>query len=369
MLDHVRLATIGAVLFALVVGGASGRPQAPRAWRLVDLGFGNGSIASAVNASGQVVGTVRNHAFIWQDGKTTDLGPADHPPLLNDNGLVVLTSGGHVRTWKAGKTSTLPALGTTKSLALDVNDRGEIVGWSSNKARRPHACVWRSGRIIDLGTHGLANSQAVAINDRGVAVGWRKRRSMTPMSRTRSFAWLRGHERDLTGRGGSVPVAIDAAGDVVLKSRKDNPYSVRESLWRAGTLTDLGDLGGPEVTANAINDTGTVVGVADTTDRQVLHAFLWRDGHMIDLPAPRRAWWTEAVAVNNSGLTVGYSLTSNDAPNAAFDDYSTAIAWVEGILARLPERPHADQSSAAAVNDSGVIVGQSGGAAVIWMPR
>src|SRR5262249_47931464 len=47
-------------------------------------------------------------------------------------------------------------------------------------------------------------------------------------------------------------------------------------------VVDLGTLGGDTSSAVAVNDLGHVAGTSVTVDA-TLHAFLWRDGHMIDL--------------------------------------------------------------------------------------
>ena len=80
------------------------------------------------------------HATLWSDGATIDLG-------------------------------TLP--GGTLSMATGINDRGDIVGWSTyGGTGYSHAFLWSDGVMIDLGTLGGTTSQANDINNHGVIVGW-----------------------------------------------------------------------------------------------------------------------------------------------------------------------------------------------------
>lgn len=104
------------------------------------------SSASAVNASGQVVGTSStavsgyNHAFLWQNGVMTDLGT-----LAN----------------------------AARSVASDINDSDQIVGGSSgtvNNVNWSHAVLWQHGIMTDLGTLGGDSSGAGAINNQGQIV-------------------------------------------------------------------------------------------------------------------------------------------------------------------------------------------------------
>jgi probable HAF family extracellular repeat protein len=60
-------------------------------------------------------------------------------------------------------------------------------------------------------------------------------------------------------------------------------------LWQHGRMTDLGTLpGGRYSQAVGINDSGQVVGYADTGSDPFpsSHAFLWQNGRMIDLGTP-----------------------------------------------------------------------------------
>ena len=118
-----------------------------------DLGTlgGNESFASAVNASGDVVGMARtadnrSHPFRWHNDVMTDLGV---PPGMH--------------AW-----------------ALDINVSGQVVGfasvWDGGESDQGRAILWQNGVITDLNTLLLPNSGwvlevASAINDCGQIVG------------------------------------------------------------------------------------------------------------------------------------------------------------------------------------------------------
>ena len=69
----------------------------------------------------------------------------------------------------------------------------------------------------------------------------------------------------------------------------------------------LGTLGGSDSNAYGINDSGEVVGSADTGT--ATHAFVYSDGTMVDLNSlidPNAGWvLTDAFAINDGGLIVG----------------------------------------------------------------
>ena len=61
----------------------------------------------------------------------------------------------------------LPTLGGA-SAATDVNERGQIVGWSLTRDGKYHAVLWEGGKIHQLDRR---FTEASAINDAGVIVG------------------------------------------------------------------------------------------------------------------------------------------------------------------------------------------------------
>jgi len=70
----------------------------------------------------------------------------------------------------------LGTLGGDGSHALEINERGEVIGYSRTAQNRQHACLWRNGGVIDLNSlvppdAGWELSIARGINDQGLIVG------------------------------------------------------------------------------------------------------------------------------------------------------------------------------------------------------
>lgn len=156
-----------------------------------------------------------------------------------------------------------------------------------------------------------------------------------------AFLWRKGKLRDLGTFGGpnSEPRAVNRQGFVAgwadtrktsaadrhegevcgdWKYRRPAPHAF---LWKQGRLIDLGTLGGLESEAQGINDKGQVVGWADTKridsdDCPVGHAFVWENGTMTDLGTLPGGKESEAVAINNRGQIIGWSDTESGASHA-----------------------------------------------------
>lgn len=201
-----------------------------------------------INDRGQVVGrsdtraTDKNgdslvHAFVWQNGKMTDLG-------------------------------TLP--GKLESEASSINERGEITGRSENSYREggigAHCVVWQKGKVSDLGVAG-GECFAGQINDPGQIVGWHETIPATASSPgdNHAFLWQDGNLTDLGGLDEGWGLMINARGTVV---------DSRGFVWQNGRWTNLPDLGGGGTYAAAINDRDQIVGYSTTKTGQD-HAVLW----------------------------------------------------------------------------------------------
>jgi probable HAF family extracellular repeat protein len=296
--------------------------------QIVSLGKGY-ALSRAINDVGQIVGMsdtgkldsqggVVSHAFLYANGATTDLGVLpgtasdyhDHSEALgiSNTGQVVGRSGGyagdaHAFLWQNGKMSDIGA-NTGESSATSINDAGQIVGYQAlgleNHSAIVHAVLWQSGKQIDLGTlPGHKGSLATAINKSGLVVG-----RSTPGPALDGFP---------TADGG--------------------PQGLHAVQWRNGQIADLGTLGGPISQAFGVNSAGQVVGQADTKTfitfppnpevscgpgcgRYIAHAFLYKDGKMVDLNtlvAANTGWaFDEADAINDRGQIVGIGMYKGD---------------------------------------------------------
>jgi probable HAF family extracellular repeat protein len=150
--------------------------------------FPSGAEPSGMNNSGEVVGTgyltnANFHAFLYSDGKMTDLGPANayqaSAVAINNSGQIIggyyLNSGAAGEFFfTGGKMTTLPVpAGASAVSAFSINDNGEIAGSIFFASGAPaHAAKFANGVWTDLGAiSGASSTRATAINISGQIVG------------------------------------------------------------------------------------------------------------------------------------------------------------------------------------------------------
>lgn len=170
-------------------------PSAPFLWdhgKMKALGTlgGSSGFAQCANHKREVIGSsnmmgdLTFHAFLWRRGNMTDLGTLggdDSEAIwINESGVIagsadLPTAGIHdaVR-WKNGRILDLGTVdGDACSRGRAINDRGQIVGGSSDCRNFLHAFVWQEGGpMLDLNTlippdSGLQLTNAFNINNRG----------------------------------------------------------------------------------------------------------------------------------------------------------------------------------------------------------
>jgi probable HAF family extracellular repeat protein len=122
-------------------------------------------------------------------------------------------------------------------------------------------------------------------------------------------------------------------------------------LWKAGRHTMFPGLGGLVSECTAINESGTVVGWADTKDGS--RAFQWDPGKISVLPATEGANYCEANSINNHGVIVGDCRASANV--------SSACIWrksgVEDLNKLIPVNSGWKLIEVTHISDNGLIVG------------
>src|SRR5262249_37453405 len=103
---------------------------------------GNTSDATAINATGQVVGSAHGIPFLWQDGRMTALGANGYaygnPVAINDAGQIVGSLAVYFSAppysyisaglWHDGPPNYLGSLGSSNSWATGINGAGQVIG-------------------------------------------------------------------------------------------------------------------------------------------------------------------------------------------------------------------------------------------------
>ena len=226
--------------------------------------------------------------------------------------------------------------------AAAINDAGQVVGWGWTASGTQHAFFWDAGVMRDLGTLGGDFSVANGINARGQVVG----RSATASGEIHAFRWTDGTMEDIGPNSGIAPVLINAQGQVAWTAPV--PGGAHPMLWDAGTVVDLGTIGGAYSNARGLNDRGEVVGASPTTEG-FTHAFLWSNGVMRDL-GTLGGRFSEARAISASGQVTGLAFyTDREAHAFLWDGQMTDLGALQDFAA----------SWGVALNERGDVIGQS----------
>ncbi len=299
------------------------------------------SYASAINASGQIVGWSSTpngeRAFLYANGVMTELGV-----LTSDN--------------------------FGASAATGINASGQIVGWASADHFGSRAFLYANGVMTDLGPLTIVDGksdhiEAYGINDSGQIVGAARMQPLDPNdpnwgggSRGLAFLYANGAMtalNPLPGFGHTYAYAINANRQIVGALGYDS------FRYANGVMTNLGTVSTPgfdESQATAINASGQIVGYAGTSSFGATHPFLYANGVMTDLGALGDAYHTRATGINAGGQIVGTSM-KDCCDNVTTDSFLYSGGQMVNLNSLLPATSGWTQLGANAINDAGQIVG------------
>lgn len=296
----------------------------------------------AVGTRGLYPVVLRNHTVgFLSNSREIHRGVIDNRGRIA--GAVYLAHPRELSIWDATgeQVTPMPALwNESNAIAVAMNNRGDVLVVDSLRDAAQMSLVVRGPALEQLGSlhEQHKSTRARAMNDQGQVVG-----ASATLVRTihdmpfwdgtlvyHPFLWQDGEMRDLGVFGRSsepctmqAPCAegramdINSHGDVVGYS-EDSALIRRPFIWRRGVLTDLGVLPGKPAIARLINDRGMVAGDNDTL------AFVWENGVSSTFSL---GGLTRVTAMNQRGEVTGTSF--------APDGKQHAFVWRDGRVIDL----------------------------------
>ncbi len=304
----------------LLAYGLTGGAPAARAGDLPADGRGVGPDRAVEAASGPAgmasEGSVEPPEYVMFDLGTLG-GWSSNALAINDLGQVcgsADTAEGLRRAylWTDGDMTELGVLEPwSQSEAWDLNNHGQAVGIATHTGYIASGFLWEDGQMSDIGhlTGDHGDTHAFGINDAGQIVGYSGVDAEVPT--WHAFLWDNGVMTDLGTLGGRRSIAwdINESTEIVGSSYLATPAE-EAFLWEPslspgdGEMLALGTLGGTHSEAFGTNESGHVVGKA-LRGTGIFSAFLWDGGEMIDIGALGGFIGSDAAAINDSGQIVG----------------------------------------------------------------
>jgi probable HAF family extracellular repeat protein len=340
-------------------------------YRVVDLGTLGGTSSAGwgtndrswISGVSSLPGDMQTRAFLWREGVMADLGTLGGPNSwsyfpLNERGAV--TGGAETSTldprgedfcgfgtylaclpvvWRHGSIAALPLLGGGNGAAFGLNNRGQVAGEAETNVVEP-TCVspqvfqfkpviWDRDGIHELPTFpGDPVGAALAVNDRGEVVGWSG--TCAPgygphETFVHALLWKHGTMTDLGSLGGKTNIVaadINNRSQATGYSNLAGDTTYHAFIWQAGVMRDLGTLPG-DVSSDSsdINDLSQVVGASMDASGNP-RAFLWQHGAMIDLneliPANSSLYLIAGGAINSHSEITGVALLKGTTETHAY---------------------------------------------------
>jgi probable HAF family extracellular repeat protein len=303
-----------------------------------------------LNDVGQVVGTAAGAAAIYSGGAVTTVAPFPSTgDGINNHGDITGTlNPGYFSEAFTYIGGTLTGLGpvlpadTDGSEGTAINDHGLVGGSIYRGGENSKGFLSQNGSVTEFGTFGGDYSPLAALNNDGVATGYAAFPGPAGgyfhayLYQNGALQDLGTLEGDINSRGNDINELGEVAGT------SDN----RPFLYRDGSMTYLGSLGGSSGDAYALNDDGVVVGASDfsvTPGQPGNHAFVWADGIMRDLNTlvDDLGGWelTMARDINEAGQILSYACQNGSCASVLLTpvpEPATGLMLLAGLGALLP---------------------------------
>lgn len=320
---------------------------------------------------------IKGQATVNSDhpGGVTQGNGINNPGDLVGNYTIAGATHGYLQS--KGKFTTFDFPNSAFTGAYGISDGGDIVGRYRDAAGATHGYVYSGGTFTAIDIPGATQTAVSAINSVGDFAG-----RYTSGGVSHAFVMnapsVSYRITDLgTLPGGSFSQASQGnTENGVIAGVSDVPGNKQHAvLWQFGQIIDLAGrgLGGPNSFAVGLNNRGTAVGQAETSEADAEDfcaygsglrcvPFLWQNGIMNQLPTLGGPNGTVS-AINNSGTSVGAAQTPSRDPNCPaplFHDYQAAVWRRGGQVKALRPLPGDSVGVAFWINDRGEVVGTSG---------
>ena len=390
LLVGLAITAVAGAVQAQTRAGAASAGQAVTMYRVVNLRAGDLSEIPHINVRDQVSISLHNgqgsRGYFYDGAAVRDIGTLGGASTiavgLNDAGQVIGRSDtalgatdAFVWSAAAGMTDLGNLPGANDSAAMAINNMGVVTGASNGvPAVPPRAFRWSAADgMRDLGAFmpGIGSySSGTALNDAGLIAG----NSDATQSGRHAFVWTQASgmlDIDAFNSNYSEPTAVTADGRVAGYYAVPGTDNLNHAfLWSAAAgMRDLGTAGALESFVMAMSRAGHIAGVINLANGHQ-HAMSWTEqGGMVDLGtldgvAPGTA--SRALGINNKGQIVGWARNAS----ATYRPFLWSAG--EGMVdlnTRLRGAPAGlVLESALAVSDNGVIVGDSNAGLVLLKP-
>lgn len=174
----------------------------------------------------------------------------------------------------------------------------------------------------DLGTLGGPQTVALDLNDRGVVVGVSDTDIPAPTVVSHAFRWQRGVMTDMTPTADyGLASDINNRGQILFRSNDET--GERTFIWSRRGTTELPGY------ASAINDRGEVL----------LGDAVWRRGTIVEIPAPDADHYIVALGLGNGGHAFG-TVWPRPVPGGGHPPHVGTFVWRDGTTTVIRVPPY-----------------------------